>query len=141
MSFPIRSPHHQTGGIFVFARILDKIRLNAQGKLPEGYHLGIIEGKHTFDDRVCKFLNVDYDALTARTLAGGTDEEILEWCFETGGKPDAERVEIWNGFMFKRGWNDAASVGLANSKEAAGFENRDEIQTFFDLMDAEEGRA
>ncbi|RYD32995.1 MAG: DUF5069 domain-containing protein, partial [Verrucomicrobiaceae bacterium] len=50
MSFPIRSPRVQTGGIVVFARILDKIRLNAEGKLPEGYHVGIVPGNRTFDD-------------------------------------------------------------------------------------------
>jgi hypothetical protein len=51
MSFPIRSPRETVGGLFVFGRILDKIRLNAEGRLPEGYHLGIIPGGRTFDDR------------------------------------------------------------------------------------------
>ena len=46
MSFPIRSPRDPVGGIFVFGRILDKIRLHAQGKLPEGYKVGVIAGKH-----------------------------------------------------------------------------------------------
>lgn len=141
MSFPIRSPRHQTGGIFVFARILDKIRLNAEGNLPEGYHVGIIPGNRTFDDRVCKFLGVDFDALSVRTLEGGSDEEILEWCFATGRKPDAEQIEVWNAFISKRGWRDPATTGFEKSKLAAGFGSHDEIQTFFDLMDAEEGRA
>lgn len=65
----------------VFGRILDKIRLHAQAALPAGYHVGVIEGKRTFDDRVCRLLGVSYEALTARTLEGGTDEEILDWCF------------------------------------------------------------
>lgn len=141
MSFPIRSPRHQTGGIFVFGRILDKIRLNAEGNLPDGYHVGIVPGNRTFDDRVCKFLGVDFDALSERTLQGGSDEEILEWCFENGRKPDAEQIEIWNGFMSKRGWNDPASVGFAKSKTSGGFENRGDIRTYFDLMDAEEGHS
>ncbi len=141
MSFPIRSPRHQTGGIVIFARVLDKIRLNAAGQLPEGYHLGIIPGNRTFDDRLCKFLGIDFDALAKRTLEGGTDEEILEWSFAHGHKPDAEQIEVWNAFLTKRGWRDPASTGFAQSKTEAGFGDRDEIQTFFDLMDAEEGRA
>ncbi|MCB1275526.1 DUF5069 domain-containing protein [Prosthecobacter sp.] len=142
MAFPIRSPRDLVGGIAVFGRILDKIRLNAkEGKLPDGYHLGFIPGSRTFDDRVCRFLGVDFDALTKRTLEGGTDEEVLEWCFQTGRKPDAEQIEIWNGFMHKRGWRDAASKGLQESKVEAGFGHRDDIVTFFDLMDLEEGRA
>ena len=140
MSFPIRSPRDPVGGIFVFGRILDKIRLHAQGKLPVGYNLGIIAGKRTFDDRVCKLLGIDFDALSARTLQGGSDEEILEWCFQNGRKPDAEQIELFNGFMFKRGWRDAASAGLVQQREQAGLGHREDIVTFFDLMDIEEGR-
>lgn len=140
MSFPIRSPRDPVGGIFVFGRILDKIRLNAQGEVPAGYNVGVIAGKRTFDDRVCKLLGVDYAMLAARVLQGGTDEEILEWCFQTGRKPDTEQIEIWNGFMSKRGWRDAASGGLVTQREQAGLGHREDLVTFFDLMDVEEGR-
>lgn len=142
MSFPLRSPRDQVGGICVFGRILDKIRLNAkEGKLPDGYHLGIIPGSRTFDDRICKLLGVDFDALSAHTLLGGTDEEILEWCFQKGCKPDPEHIEIFNGFMHKRGWRDVVSEGLKQQRRDAGLGHRDDIVTFFDLMDVEEGRA
>ena len=140
MSFPIRSPRTQIGGIYVLARILDKIRLNSEGKLPAGYHVGVIPGNRTFDDRVCKFLHVDFDALAARVLEGGTDDEILEWCFATGRRPSAEDIEIWNGFMSKRGWRDWAQSGFDKSRADAGFAGREDIQCYFDLMDAEEGR-
>lgn len=139
MSFPIRSPRETVGGLFVFGRILDKIRLNAaEGRLPEGYHLGIIEGSRTFDDRVCRFLGVSFDDLERRTLEGGSDEEVLEWCFRHGRRPDQEQIDIWNAFMRKRGWNDEAN--LAEAKQDAGLGHRDDIQTFFELMDVEEGR-
>ena len=141
MSFPICSPRVLTGGIVVFARILDKIRLNAEGQLPEGYHLGVLEGNRTFDDRLCKFLRIDFDALTARTLSGGTDDEVLEWCFATGSRPDAEQIEVWNAFLNKRGWRDSRSAGLEKNKAEAGLAHRDDLLTYFDLMDVEEGRA
>ena len=141
MSFPLRSPRDTVGGIVAFGRILDKIRLFAkEGQLPPGYHLGVIQGRRTFDDRVCRFLGVDYADLTQRTLAGGSDEEILEWCYRTGHRPDAEQIEVWNGFLRKRGWRDEASTGLAEQKAAAGIAHRDDIQALFDLMDVEEGR-
>ncbi|BCU78811.1 DUF5069 domain-containing protein [Luteolibacter sp. LG18] len=136
MAFPIRSPRDMIGGISVFGRILDKIRLNAEGKLPEGYHIGVIPGKRTFDDRVCRLLGIEFEDLQKRTLEGGTYEEILDWCFDHGRKPDQEQIDVWNAFMRKRGWNDEA--GLVEAKQAAGFEDREDIQTFFDLMDAEE---
>lgn len=128
------------GGVYVFGRILDKIRLFAkEGKLPEGYHLGYLAGNRTFDERVCKFLGVDFAALSKRTLEGGTDEEIFEWCCQTGKRPSPEQIEIWNGFMSKRGWRDAASKGLVEQRAEAGLGHREDIVTFFDLMDAEEG--
>jgi gluconokinase len=130
------------GGIMVFGRILDKIRLQArEGKLPPGYHLGFIEGKRTFDDRVCTLLGVTFEDLTARVLQGGSDEEILDWCLKNGSKPDAEHIRIFNGFMTKRGWRDEASGGLVEQKAEAGLGHRDDLVTFFDLMDTEEGRA
>lgn len=141
MNFPIRSPRHLTGGIVVFARVLDKIRLNAEGKLPEGYHVGIVSGNRTFDDRLCKFLGVDFDELSARTLEGGSDEEILEWCFSRGRMPDAEQIEVWNAFLTKRGWRDTGTAGLEKVKAEAGLSDRDDVQTYFEVMDIEEGRA
>lgn len=124
----------------VFGRILDKIRLHARDGLPPGYHLGFVSGNRTFDDRVCRLLGVDFEALSARVLEGGTDDEILEWCFQTGRKPDAEHIEIFNGFMSKRGWRDAATPGLIKQRAEAGLGHREDIVTFFDLMDVEEGR-
>ena len=141
MAFPLRSPRDMVGGIMVFGRILDKIRLHAEGKLPAGYHLGIIAGKRTFDDRVCRLLGVSFAALSARVLEGGSDDEVLEWCFQNGQSPDAEHIEIFNGFMTKRGWRDAASNGLEEQKAEAGLGHRADVVTFFDLMDTEEGRA
>ena len=125
----------------VFGRILDKIRLNAKEGLPPGYHLGIIDGKRTFDDRVCRLLGVSFEDLSRRTLEGGSDEEILEWCFANGRKPDAEQIELFNGFMQKRGWRDAATAGLMPQRPEAGPGHREHLVTFFDLMDVEEGGA
>lgn len=141
MEFPIRSPRHLTHGIVIFARVIDKIKLHAQTALPAGYHVGIVPGNRTFDDRLCKFLRIDFDALTQRVLQGGADEEILEWCFAQGHQPDAEQIEVWNAFLTKRGWRDSGSAGVERQKIEAGLGHRDDIQTYFDLMDAEEGRA
>ena len=130
------------GGIMVFGRIVDKIRLQArEGKLPDGYHLGFVPGNRTFDDRICCLLGVTFEDLTARVLQGGTDEEVLDWCLQNGSKPDAEHIRIFNGFMSNRGWRDEASAGLEVQKAEAGLGHRADIVTFFDLMDTEEGRA
>ena len=140
MQTPV-TDHKKTKGLIYFARMLDKIRLKAAGKLPEGYYTGLEPDDTVFDARCVRFLRVDYDELKKRTLEGGTDEEILEWCFQKSGKrPNDEEIEIWNSFLLKRGWRDAGSEELAQTKKAAGFGDRDDIQTFVDYHDADEGR-
>ncbi len=91
-----------------------------------------------FDSRCTRFLRVDYQALAGRVLDGGSDEEILEWCFQHGYRPSDEEIEIWNGFMMKRGWRDAGSNELREEKRLLGFGDREDIQTWFDLHVAEE---
>lgn len=135
----LRSAYDEVGGIVYFARMLDKIRLKARGELPAGYNIGTKEW-YDFDSRCTRFLKVRYSAVRARTLRGGSDLEVLRWCFRNGRKPGAEEVEIWNTFMRKRGWKDGSSEGLAADKRAAGLAARKEIVTWFDLFDAEEGR-
>jgi len=141
MSHPLRSPNVKTNGVVFFARLVDKIRLHAAGQLPPGYHVGFMEGNRTFDDRFCSFFDVPWDALSARVLEGGSDQELLDWAFAHGRQPSAEQIEVWNTFLIKRGWNDSGTPSLIKAKEEAGLADRGDIVTFFQLMDVEEGRA
>lgn len=138
MNIPgLRSPHVKTGGIVYFARMLDKIRLHAVGQLPKDYIPNLGGG---FDGRCVKFLWIDYPALVERVKQGGKDEELLDWVFSQGRKPSDEEIEVWNDFMRKRGWNDDMSERLVTRKAESGIEARDDIQTFFDYIDIDEGR-
>ena len=133
------SDYEETKGLIYFARMLDKIRLNADGRLEPGYFLGISDPTF-FDARCTRFLGVNYDELARRTLQGGSNEELLEWSFAQGRLRSEEEVEIWNAFIAKRGWRDAGSTELEAAKEALGWSERDDIRTWVDLHDAEEGR-
>ena len=135
-----RSAFDRTGGIVYFARMLDKIRLHAAGKLPPGYFLGDDTDPTWFDGRCSRLLGLRYAAIVERVLAGGSDEEVLEWCFSHGRKPGEEEILIWNGFMSKRGWRDAVSDELASEAQKLGVGDHAHIRTFFDLDDADEGR-
>src|SRR6266508_5492708 len=76
----LRSPFDQVNGLVYFGRMLDKIRLAAAGKLPEGWRpMRGTAVKGTFDGRCCSFLHIDYAALEAETLKGASDEELLSW--------------------------------------------------------------
>jgi len=133
------SDYVQTSGIVFFARMLDKIRLNAKGLLPDGYHLGFSDPT-SFDARFCRFWEIDYDQLAARTLRGGTNEELLESCFHGRKFPNEDQILIWNSFIIKRGWRDDGAPGLIIEKELYGFAQRNDILTYVDLHDADEGR-
>jgi hypothetical protein len=135
--FP-RSPYDVVKGLVYFARMLDKIRRHAAGTLPKDYHEHLGSG---FDGRCLNFLGVTYDAVRERVHAGGSDEQILDWCYENGRKPTEEEVETWSGFMRKRGWRDEASERVAFRLKEAGLEDRDkEAVTMFDFIDIDEGR-
>jgi hypothetical protein len=133
----LRSSYDEVGGIVFFGRMLDKIRLQAAGRLPPGYNLGTANWNWS-DARCCRFLGVDYVALAERVRAGGTDEELLDWCFAHGRRPGAEEIEVWNGFMRKRGWRDGSSEALAALKRERGFAHRGDIQTWFDFHRVDE---
>ena len=133
----LRSDDEKVGGIVFFGRMLDKARLKAAGRLPADYYTGTANRTH-FDARCTRFLRVDYDALVARLLRGASDEEMLEWCFQQGHRPTEEEIEVWNGFMTKRGWRDAGSEELEKAKRDRGFGDRAEVQTWFDLHAVEE---
>jgi gluconokinase len=83
---------------------------------------------------------VPFGELVERTLAGGTDDEILDWAHEKGGPRSDEDCLIWNGYMTRLGWRDESSVRLQQRVREFGLDGRS-IETFFDLFDAEEGRS
>jgi gluconokinase len=136
----LRSPYDPTGGIVYFGRMLDKIRLHAQGLLPEEWTkvLGFAYST-SFDARCCRFLAIDYDALREQVLMGGTDDEILEWAFTHGRRPSEEEIEIWNAFMTKRGWRDAGTAVVHKRLAEIGLPP-DAVSTMFDFIDLDEGR-
>jgi hypothetical protein len=134
---PLRSPSEKVGRLFYFGRMLDKIQLHAKGELPSDYQANLGKG---FDEKCVNFLRVDYDELVERVRQGGTDDEILDWCFTVGRKPSEDDIYAWNEFMRKRGWNDEVSEMVARRKAEAGMTDRSDIQTSFQFIDADEGR-
>jgi len=139
MAYP-RSAYDLTGGIVYFARMCDKIRLQAAGELPADYHANIGNGA---DARMCAYLRVDYQELREQVLTGLTDEEALTWCQGQGHQLTPVDIQVWNGYSIKRGWRDDPAVMdmLAKFKAESGLGDRDDLVTFYDFFDADEKRA
>lgn len=136
----LRSPYVKVGRLVYFGRMLDKIRLHAEQKLPADYQANLGDGRpRLFDARCCRFLGVPYADVVARTREGGTDEKILAWCEGRGpARSDAE-CDMWNRFLMKIGWRDDRSEALQERIREYGLTGRP-IETFFDLIEFDEGR-
>ena len=133
-----RSPYDMIGGLVYFPRMFDKIRLHARGDLPEDYHNNL--GRE-LDGYGLAFLHVKYADLRERVLAGGSDQQILEWCLANGRRPGEGESEIFNGFMQKAGWRDATSERLAARLQQSPLKRLDRgCWTRFDFLELEEGR-
>lgn len=137
----LRSPFDEVNGLVYFGRMVDKIRLAAAGKLPEGWQsMRGTPTPLTFDARCCRFLRVDYAALESETLKGGkSDEDLLAWAFANGRRPSDEEIEVWNAFMTKRGWRDAGTQRLNERLAELGLPPGT-VQTMFEFIDLDEGR-
>jgi Domain of unknown function (DUF5069) len=136
--FPVRSPAANLGGLVYFGRMLDKIRVHERGELPEEYQPNLGKG---FDAKCCAFLHLEYTEVTARVRQGASDDDILEWALTTGRRPNETEIDMWNEFMRKFGWRDHASEILARRKREGRMEDRAEIETMFQFIDADEGRS
>ena len=122
-----------------FPRMLDKIRLHGCSELPEEYHKNF-GTPQTADAACCNFLRVHHRDLCERVKQGGSDEEILEWCFEKGRRPNEGDLFVWNGFISKLGWRDRVTPRLEERKQEMGIAGREDIQCIPDLIDFDEER-
>lgn len=136
MKYP-RSPGDKVGEVVYFGRMVDKIRLMASGDLHPDLHNNLGKG---FDGLCLRFLGVTYDDLANAVRGGLADEAALEWAFQHGRQRDSYEIEVWNEYLRKWGWNDGGTEILDRRKKEGGFENREEIRTMFNYIDADEGR-
>jgi hypothetical protein len=136
----LRSPYEKVEAVVHFGRMIDKIRLHATGRLPADYQPFLGEGDpYSFDGRCCRFLRVDHAALITQAKTGGSDEGLFRWACAQGRKPSEEEIEVWNAFMEKRGWRDESSGRLRECMQEAQITDS-AVLTFFDFIDADEGR-
>ena len=128
----------KTRGVFYFARMCSKIRLHAQGKLPNDYHEMLGQG---FDGRTCRYFGVRYEDVREQVLSGKTDAEVLDWCFANGRRLTEEEILIYNSFISKRGWHDDETDGsFGEMIKKLGLRDDGRVLTYFDLIEMDEGR-
>ena len=136
----LRSCYAKVGRLVYFGRMLDKIRLHAAGKLPAEYQKNLGDGQFlVLDGRCCRFLGVRYADLRERTLAGGSDDDVLAWAHANGAVRTDEECHMWNRFIVKLGWRDERSAVLPQRIVDAGLTGKP-IETIIDHIEFDEGR-
>lgn len=134
----LRSPYDKTCGLVYFGRMLDKIRRLTSGELVPA---DVENFEKDFDQKCAMFLGVSFDLFVNYVNDGLTDEAILQSCFGMGQRRSEGEIDMWNEFMRKRGWNDELSGILEDQKKKHAMLSRSEIQTMFQFLDADSGRA
>ena len=132
--FP-RSPYERLGGYVHLPRLIDKARLHRQGLL-HGYNYKTVG----FDKHLLTFLKLDPD--TFEQVANELDDaRILQWLGEHGARHSPREREEWNQAMIARHPETEEKKMRFNQllKEAGG-EGREDIRTYFDLIEFSEGR-
>ena len=135
-TFPC-SPKEETNGLPYFARMCEKIRLHAAGKL----HPDLRENLgRAMDAWTCEFLSIDYEALKQAVLTGKTNQQALEWAQQAGTQRTETERNWWCSYMRNVGFRDDLSDRLKQRIEESGLSHREDILTMFDYIDADEGR-
>ncbi len=134
----LRSPCDKVGGMVYFGRMVDQIRVHANGELPPEYQANLGKG---LDEHCINFLGIGYNLVVQFVNEGLSDGAILQSCFGMGHRPSEAEIYMWNEFMLKRGWHDDATRTLKQLKREEGLTARSEIETIFQLIDVAEGRA
>ncbi|CAN5428037.1 hypothetical protein BH18VER1_BH18VER1_09580 [soil metagenome] len=133
--FP-RSPYDRLGGYVHLPRLIDKAKLHRKGLL-DGYNYKTVG----FDKHLLAFLKLDPDEFEEAANRLDEDTSILAWINERAAKHSAEEIDEWNSAMVSRKPDNAVKKArfLHVLKEAGGVGRKD-IQTYFDLIEFDEGR-
>ena len=131
-----RSPYDRLGGYVHLPRLIDKAKLHRKGLL-NGYNYKTVG----FDKHLLAFLKLDPDDFEEMAHRLDDDAAILGWIENNAAKHSAEEIEQWNQAMISRHPDSAVKKArfLHFLKEAGG-DGREDIRTYFDLIEFDEGR-
>jgi len=116
-------------------RILDKARAKLAGKIGEYRY-----GARSIDRHFFTFTGIDPDAFQAELASGKGDGEILAW-IEAGAKHPRQPWEIaaWSDYHLQRGPDsDAETLALFAGEVGKFTTTREDIRTWFDLLDLDD---
>lgn len=137
-----RSPTILLGGLAHLARMIDKVRLRHAGGIPDYTYL-----TGGFDKALLDYLQIEAGAFEQRVLAGGTDEDILEWTRAHGRSLREAEVRLWTRGVMKAKPGDPATQqryrellsGIA-AKRGVPIDTLPTVTTWVEGIDLDEDR-
>ena len=75
--------------------MIDKVRLLAQGQLPQAYAANVLGTGFTLDGRFLTFTGLNAEALRQVILSSRTDDEVLAWVQEHARPTTAAEKNTW----------------------------------------------
>ena len=132
-SFP-RSPAEELGGYVLLARIVDKCRATIAGTNGE-YRFNCPLDRQFFD-----FTGIDAEEFRELVASGASDEEIARWAREKDCAHSDAEILSWCYEQRCREPGTAEEKALYESLRRSAAPGFGHIRTWFELLDAEEGR-
>lgn len=128
---PPRSPRVKLGGYVHLPRLLDKARASLAGK-NAGYHYDC-----PLDQKFFAFTGISPEALLAEVKTGKTDGQMLVWVQARTPRTPWE-IAGWSEWLSRLGAGCADLHGWFAEMIAADGPHREDVATFFDLLDLDD---
>lgn len=129
--FPPRSPRVMLGGYVHLPRLIDKARAVLAEKAGE-FHYNCPLDQHFF-----AFTGIEADAMLAAIKAASSDSEVLAWVRANTKRLPSE-IAAWSLWLSQRGPSSVGGHEWIASVIKADAPTRDDIMTFFDLLDLDD---
>jgi hypothetical protein len=133
-----RSARETMDGWHYLPRYIDKIRLHLAGKLHSDYTENF---GNAFDGFWLKATGVTHEQMIEIVKNSVTDGEVCDWIHRNVKKSPAEKAAHWQDVLSRpKAGDEAAIARLKMRKEQCGGAQRDDVQTFVDVIDLDEKR-
>ncbi len=122
-------------GLLHLPRFIAKIKKHLAGELPQSYQRNFTKG---FDGFLCLHLGIQPAQVIEAVKQSGSDEQLdaaLKKIF-----PADLRVHVWNREMVQKGMSEVGRESLEKAKADLGLAERQDIRSFADMIDYDEGR-
>ena len=128
-----RSPKVKMSGLLQLARMTDKARAYRENKMSDYIY------PCPLDKIILSFLRIDSDVFTIKAVDCG-DDEISEWSKEILKNKNAAEIDFINNQILERRPDSEDRLKYFRKIRNKIDPSREDINTWVDLMDLEEGR-